>query len=121
MNYKKSFRRNERKRARIRSKIVGTAERPRLLVRKTNKYLYAQLIDDLNKKVISSLSSLDKTASSSGKSHKSKEYAKKLGLKVAETAKSKGISTVVFDRGIYVYHGKIKTFADTVRENGLKF
>ncbi len=121
MNSKQSSRRNERKRLRIRSKLLGTPERPRLYIKKTNKYLYAQIIDDVNKKVVTSLSTLTKEMMKSGKSAKNLDHAKKLGADIAKAAQGKGISAVIFDRGIYVYHGKIKTFAESARENGLKF
>lgn len=83
--------------------------------------MYAQLIDDATNKVITSLCTLEKANSATGKSFKNLDFAKKLGKLVADEAKTKGINTVVFDRGIYVYHGKIKAFADSARENGLKF
>ena len=121
MSIKQSARRNARKRLRIRSKLLGTAERPRLYIKKTNKYLYAQIIDDINKKIVTSLSTVTKETMKSGKSAKNVDMAKKLGADIAKAAQGKGVSTVIFDRGTYIYHGKVKTFAEAARENGLKF
>jgi large subunit ribosomal protein L18 len=106
---------------RIRKKISGTAERPRLNVFKSNKYFYAQVIDDTTGNTIVSASSLEKELKSVCNSHCNIETAKKVGELIAKRAKEKGLASVVFDRGGYIYHGKIKAFADSAREAGLEF
>ena len=102
---------------RIRGKISGTAERPRLSIFRSNKNIYAQLIDDVAGVTLASASTLDKEVSKGTKT----EQAVVVGKLVAERAVAKGISEVVFDRGGYLYHGRVKALADSARENGLKF
>lgn len=99
----------------IRNKVAGTAERPRLSVFKSNKGIYAQLIDDAKGTTLAAASSIELGAN--GNINSSKEVGKKL----AEKATGNGISSVVFDRGGYPYHGKIKALAEGAREGGLKF
>ena len=106
-----------KRRKRIRSKISGTAERPRLSIFRSNKNIYAQLIDDVAGVTLASASTLDKEVSKGTKT----EQAIVVGRLVAERAVAKGISEVVFDRGGYLYHGRVKALADSARENGLKF
>lgn len=106
-------------RARIRSKIKGTAERPRLSVFKSNKGIYAQVINDVEGVTIASASTSDKALAELTGTKSDK--AKAVGTKVAELAKAKGIETVSFDRGGYLYHGRIKQLAEGAREAGLKF
>ena len=103
---------------RIRSKVHGTTERPRLAVFRSLKHIYAQVIDDASGKTIASASSRDKDASTRGANAAA---AKALGALIAKKAKDKGIKRVVFDRGGYLYHGNIKALADAARENGLEF
>ena len=103
---------------RVRNKISGTAERPRLNVFRSNKNIYAQIIDDLSGKTLAAASTLDKEIEGNGSN---KEAAKKVGKLVAKRAADKGITEVVFDRGGYVYHGRVKELADGAREGGLKF
>lgn len=105
-----------RRRNRIRAKISGTASIPRLAVFKSLKYIYAQLIDDENAVTLASATSL----AIKGKSTKT-EKAMKVGKEIAEKAAEKKISKVVFDRGGYIYTGRIKALADSAREGGLKF
>jgi large subunit ribosomal protein L18 len=105
-------------RARIRSKVVGTSERPRLAVFRSLKHIYAQVIDDTAGKTLASASTRDKDAATKGANAAA---AKALGALIAKKAKDKGITRVVFDRGGYLYHGNIKALADAARENGLKF
>lgn len=100
----------------IRNKINGTAERPRLSVFKSNKGIYAQLIDDLKGTTLVASSSAEL-----GSSTVNIESAKEVGKKLAEKAAGSGISAVVFDRGGYPYHGRVKALADGAREGGLKF
>ena len=103
---------------RIRKKVQGTAERPRLSVFRSNKQIYVQAIDDVNGKTLVSASSLENGISTEGTKI---EQAKKVGVLVAEKAKSANIETVVFDRGGYLYHGRVKSLADGAREGGLNF
>ncbi len=103
---------------RVRSKISGTPERPRLNVFRSETNIYAQIIDDVNGKTLVSASSLEKGFEGKGSNC---EAAKKVGLTVAERAKAAGISTVVFDRGGYVYHGRVAALAEGTREGGLEF
>ncbi len=102
----------------IRQKIKGTAERPRLSVFRSNKYIYAQLIDDENGKTIAAASSRDKGFSAKGTKV---EVAAEVGKAIGELAKKENIETCVFDRGGYLYHGRVKSLADGAREAGLKF
>ena len=103
---------------RIRRKLRGTAERPRLAVFRSVAHIYAQVIDDGEGKTLVSASSVDKAAKTDGGNVKA---AKAIGKLVAERAKAKGIKSVVFDRGGYPYHGRIKALADAAREAGLEF
>jgi len=103
---------------RIRKKVSGTTERPRLAVFRSLKHVYAQVIDDATGTTIASASSREKDASSKGANAAA---AKAVGALIAKKAKDKGITRVVFDRGGYQYHGNIKALADAARENGLEF
>jgi large subunit ribosomal protein L18 len=103
---------------RIRRKLRGTTERPRLAVFRSVAHIYAQVIDDAEGKTLVSASSVDKGAKTNGGNVAA---AKKIGKLVAQRAKEKGISKVVFDRGGYHYHGRIKALADAAREAGLEF
>lgn len=103
---------------RVRAKISGTPERPRLSVFRSEKNIYAQVIDDVAGNTLVSASSVEKDFEGSGGN---KEAAKKVGRLVAERALAKGIEEVVFDRGGYIYHGRVKELADGAREGGLKF
>ncbi len=105
-------------RERIRRKVTGTAERPRLAVFRSLKHIYAQVIDDTAGKTLASASTRDADASAKGANAAA---AKALGALIARKAKDKGIKRVVFDRGGYLYHGNIKALADAARENGLEF
>ncbi len=108
----------DRIRMRIRRKVNGTAERPRLAVKKSLKHIYAQIVDDAAGRTIAAASSRDKDASSKGANAAA---AKAVGALIAKKAKEKGVTRVVFDRGGYQYHGNVKALADAARENGLKF
>ena len=103
---------------RVRGKISGTPERPRLNVFRSNTNIYAQVIDDVTGKTLASASSLEKGFEGPGSNC---EAAKKVGQMVAERAKAAGITTVVFDRGGYVYHGRVAALAEGAREGGLEF
>ena len=103
---------------RVRGKVSGTPERPRLNVFRSNANIYAQLIDDVNGVTLASANTLEKEfEGATGNA----EAAKKVGLTLAERAKAKGIEEVVFDRGGYVYHGRVAALAEGAREGGLKF
>ena len=117
---KKTDRKMERTRRhlRVRRKISGTAERPRLCVYRSNTNIYVQVIDDVAGNTLVSASTLDKEIKTK---HANKEAAKELGALIAKKAKEKNIETVVFDRGGYIYHGVVKELAEAAREGGLKF
>jgi large subunit ribosomal protein L18 len=105
---------------RIRKKVLGTAERPRLSIYRSVNHIYAQVIDDLNGVTVVAASTVegDKANKTTGGNVAS---AKEVGKRIAEKAKQKGITKVVFDRGGYLYHGRIKALADAAREAGLQF
>jgi len=116
---KKTVARQKRVR-RIRKNLAGTPERPRLRVFKSNKHIYAQIIDDANGHTIASASSLDKDFSAENLKGKS-ALAGKVGELIAEKAKGKGVENVIFDRGGYIYHGRVKALSEGAREGGLVF
>lgn len=103
---------------RVRGKISGTAQCPRLDVFRSTNHIYAQLIDDVKGVTLAAASTLDKEIAGNGGN---KEAAKKVGLLIAKRAADKGITEVVFDRGGYIYHGRVKELAEGAREGGLKF
>lgn len=106
---------------RIRKKVKGTAENPRLAVFKSLKHTYVQAVDDLNGTTLVSASTLDKECKGQIKHGGNKEAAKVIGVIVAQRLKEKGITKVVFDRSGYLYHGRVKILAKAVRDNGLQF
>jgi large subunit ribosomal protein L18 len=117
-------RRNEirkRKHERVRSKVSGTAERPRLCVFRSLSQIYAQVIDDTTGRTLVSASSLDKEIKDKLTFAGNVEGAKAVGTLVAQRALANGIETVVFDRGGYLYHGRVAALAESAREAGLKF
>ena len=103
----------------IRKKVFGTSNRPRFSVYRSNKQIYAQLIDDNSSITITSASSMDKSLKLDAKTKV--DQAKAVGKLIAKNAKEKGIETVVFDRGGFLYHGRVKALAESARESGLKF
>ncbi len=103
---------------RVRGKISGTAERPRLAVYRSNAHISAQIIDDVTGTTLVAASTYEKSFEGIGSN---KEAAHKVGLAIAERAKEKGISAVVFDRGGYIYHGRVSELAAGAREGGLEF
>ena len=107
-----------RRHTRVRGKVSGTAERPRLNVYRSLNHIYAQIIDDVKGVTLVAASSVEKDFGMTGGN---KEAAKKVGELVAKRAAEKGITEVVFDRGGYVYHGRVKELAEGAREGGLKF
>ena len=108
----------QKRHKRVRAKISGTPERPRLNVFRSEKNIYAQIIDDTTGATLCSASSVEKAFEGSGSN---KEGAKKVGQMIARRAKDKGISEVVFDRGGYIYHGRVQELAEGAREGGLQF
>ena len=106
---------------RIRKAVSGTAQRPRMCVYRSNKQIYVQFIDDVNSVTIAAASSMDKTIAEQTKGKTNMEVASIVGKAAAERAIAKGITEVAFDRGGYLYHGRVKNLADAAREGGLKF
>lgn len=121
MNAGSKVRQLERRRRRVRRVILGTTERPRLNVFRSAAHIYAQIIDDIQGKTLAAASSLDKTLRKSLSSTGGIEAAKAVGKLIADRAKAVKVTTVVFDRGGRMYHGRIKALADASREGGLKF
>ena len=117
---KKSVSRTRRKRS-IRKKISGTSERPRLSIFRSNKHIYAQVIDDVSGKTLASASTESATVKSEISDKKKTEAAQVVGQKIAEQCKSLSIETVVFDRNGFIYHGRVKAVAEGAREGGLMF
>ena len=107
----------ERRHDRVRAKVSGTAESPRLVVFRSNKHIEAQVIDDTKGVTLASASSLALKLPNGG----NVEAAKKVGEEIAKVCKAKGIEKVVFDRGGYLYHGRVEALANSAREGGLKF
>lgn len=111
--------RRERRKNRVRKKVFGLPNRPRVSIFKSNKYIYAQAIDDIGGKTIASVSSISKELEK--KLNDTIEDAKILGSMLAKKLLEKGIDKVVFDRNFYKYHGVVKSFAESMRESGIKF
>ena len=109
--------RRERRHKRVRKGISGTAERPRLVVFRSNRGIAAQLIDDVEGKTLAAASWLDKRGAKGAK----RDQAAEVGKLLAQNAKKAGVQRVVFDRGGYLYHGRVKALADAAREGGLEF
>jgi len=111
----------ERRHTRVRKQVFGSPERPRLNIFKSLTGIYAQIIDDMDGNTLVSASTVDKELREKVKGMKKSEQAKAIGQAIAERAKSKGISSVVFDRGGFRYTGRVKALADGAREGGLQF
>ncbi|MGC9518370.1 MAG: 50S ribosomal protein L18 [Desulfuromonadaceae bacterium] len=111
----------KRRQARVRRKVTGTADRPRLCVFRSSKHIYAQIIDDTQGVTVASASTRDKSVVDGLAYTGNVEAAKAVGEKIAQNAQEKGIKNVVFDRNGFVYHGRVKTVADAAREAGLDF
>ena len=107
-----------RRRARVRRRLQGTPERPRLTVYRSNRYIYAQVIDDVDGSTVAAASSQEPDLRSN---RLNVDTAAKVGSLVADRAKDAGVTSVVFDRGSYKYHGRLKALADAAREAGLEF
>ncbi len=111
----------KRRERRVRSKLVGSAERPRLSVHRTNAHIYAQVIDDIDSKTICTASTLDPEFRATGKIGSNKEAAELVGQIIGKRAMDAGVTEVTFDRGGRIYHGRVKALADGARSAGLKF
>ncbi|WP_088014600.1 50S ribosomal protein L18 [Gottfriedia acidiceleris] len=109
----------KKRHARVRTKLSGTQERPRLNVYRSNNHIYAQIIDDVNGVTLASASTLDKELTLNGTGNI--DAATQVGSLVAKRATEKGVTEVVFDRGGYLYHGRVKALAEAAREAGLQF
>ena len=110
-----------RRHARVRGKISGTAQRPRLCVTRSNSNIYVQIVDDVEGKTLLGVSTLGPDFKATGKSGATVEGAAELGAIVGKKAQEKGVTEVVFDRGGNLYHGRVKALADAARESGLAF
>ena len=110
-----------RVRTRIRHRVKGTGDRPRLAIFKSGRHIYAQVIDDATGATLAHASSLDSALKGEKKPAANRETATRVGTLVAERAKGRGIARVVFDRGGYIYHGKVKALAEAARQGGLEF
>ncbi len=108
-------------RRRIRKKISGTSDKPRVIVNRSNRYFYIQAIDDTSGTVMASASTLEKVFKEKNKNTKNMKASESLGKLAAQRIIKKKIKTIVFDRGVYLYHGRIKILADAMRKEGLKF
>ncbi len=117
MSVRTTYQQRLRRHRRVRAKISGTAERPRLAVYRSNRSIVAQVIDDRSGHTLAAASSMDKSLAKT----KRAEAPAAVGKLVGERAKAAGITTVVFDRGGYLYHGRVKALADAARESGLEF
>ncbi|MCD6447106.1 MAG: 50S ribosomal protein L18 [Candidatus Marinimicrobia bacterium] len=110
-----------KKKIRIRKRLSGTSERPRLVVYRSNMHISAQIVNDDNHEVICSASSFAKDLRASLKDKSKSEFSLSVGKSIAEKAKAKGVKAVVFDRNGFIYHGRVKILADACRKNGLEF
>jgi large subunit ribosomal protein L18 len=110
-----------RRHTRVRKNVNGTPERPRLAVFRSLSHIYVQVIDDVERKTIAAASDVEAGVQAKVKGKKKEEVAALIGTLVAERAKEKGVSKVVFDRGGFVFHGRVKALADAARESGLDF
>lgn len=120
-HYKSGLSPRKRRHLRVRAKLSGTPERPRLNVYRSSAHTYAQVIDDTCGHTLVSASSLEDEVTSAADGETKSDRARAVGLLVGQRAKDAGIDTVVFDRGGYKYHGRVKALADAAREAGLKF
>lgn len=118
---KKNISRIKLRHERLRKKIAGTAERPRLAVHFSGQHIYAQVIDDEAGKTLAAVCTTEKEFREDKTSRANKITAEKVGKLVADRAKGKNVNKVVFDRGGFIYHGKVKALADAAREGGLEF
>ncbi len=111
----------KRIRRRIRKKIRGTAERPRVFISKSNRYIYSQAIDDETGRIMAAASSLEKEYRAKKQKTKDLKASKAVGEMMAKRLKEKKVKTIVFDRGVYPYHGRVRAMAEAMRKEGLVF
>ena len=122
LKYRKALTTRKRRHVRVRAKVSGTSARPRLNVFRSSAHIYAQLIDDIQGHTLAAASDLEQEVKDrAGEGAKKADRAKVVGEVIAERAKTAGVEAVVFDRGGFLYHGRIKAVADGAREGGLKF
>ena len=121
MASKKTLKIREKREKRIRGKITGTQDKPRLSVFRSDKHIYVQAINDTQASTLATASTLCKELAKNIKGKKKVEVAKEVGKLIAARLKVLGVDKVVFDRGRFLYHGRVKALADAARENGLKF
>ncbi len=121
MASKKTLKIREKREKRTRSKLVGTQERPRLTVFRSDKHIYVQAINDAQANTLATASTLCKEVVKKIKDKNKTDVAREVGRLIAERLKAKGIDKVVFDRGRFLYHGRVKALAEAARESGLKF
>ncbi len=121
MASKKTLKIREKREKRTRAKLQGTEDRPRLSVFRSDKHIYAQAIDDTKANTLATASTLCKELADKIKNKKKVDVAREVGKLIAERLKAKGIDKVVFDRGRFIYHGRVKALAEAARESGLKF
>lgn len=121
MASKKTLKIRAKREKRVRGKITGTQERPRLSVFRSDRHIYAQAINDAQGSTLAVASTLSKELAGSMKGKKKVDVAKEVGKLIAINLQSLGVNKVVFDRGRFLYHGRVKALADAARENGLKF
>jgi large subunit ribosomal protein L18 len=122
IKFRKALSPRKRRHVRVRAKVSGTADRPRLNVFRSSAHIYAQVVDDVKGHTLAAASDLEQSIKEkAGNSATKTERSKLVGLAIAERAKEAGISTVVFDRGGFLYHGRVKAVADGAREGGLEF
>jgi large subunit ribosomal protein L18 len=118
---KKTLKIRDKREKRVRGKLTGTSERPRLSVFRSDKHIYAQVINDAQAATIATASTLSKELAGKLKGIKKVDVAKEVGKLIAMRLQALGVEKVVFDRGRFLYHGRVKALADAARENGLKF
>ena len=113
--------RRERRAMRVRKKVRGTPEKPRLTVHRSHRHFHCQIVDDLNGKTLASASTLQGDLKKDAGNGGDQKAARLVGLRIAELAKEQGVSKVIFDRGFYRFHGRVRTFAEAAAEGGLDF
>ncbi len=121
MASKKTLKIRDKREKRVRGKLAGTSERPRLSVFRSDKHIYAQVINDAQATTVATASTLSKELAGKFKGIKKVDVAKEVGKLIATRLQALGVEKVVFDRGRFLYHGRVKALADAARENGLKF
>ena len=121
MASKKTLKIREKREKRVRSKIAGTEVKPRLCVFRSDRHIYAQAINDVQGTTLATASTLSKDLTQKIKGRKKIEVAKEVGKLIATRLQTLGVEKIVFDRGRFLYHGRVKALADGARENGLKF